>query len=222
MLVTILAVTKAYDRFCIAGLNEDGQWVRPMPADPSVVDSQSRFWTREQLMTASGKFVKSGDVWDINGRQPTRFLHPNHVEDYVVTRRSFARSLTNNQLMQFLRAHTEDAIAFNDTVMASGRSLCLVKISSFQTEVFYNKPKIYLSSDSFSLDNPHVNYSNYPVKDCKWAGLIIQGYQRPDFSKVYACIGLATQWNGTEYPQLIGLHTMPDVPYPSSYPDEGH
>jgi hypothetical protein len=219
MLVIILAVTKAYDRFCIAGLNEDGQWVRPMPAEPSAVYPQTRFWTREQLLMNNGKFVMSGDVWDIDGRQPGQFLHPNHIEDYVVTRRTFARSLSNNQLMEFLRLHAEDANAFNDTVMGRGRSLCLVELSAFRTEVFYGDPKIYLSGNSFNLDNPHVNFKNYKIKDCKWAGLIMQGYQYPSFNEMYACIGLATQWGGTEYPQLIGLHTMPEAPYLSSYPD---
>lgn len=224
MLVTILAVTKAYDRFCIAGLNEDGQWVRPMPTDPSASDPQSRFWTREQLKMASGKFVKPGDVWDVNGRQPTRYLHPNHVEDYVVTQGSFHHSLTNNQLIQFLRTHAEDSIAFNNTVLGNGRSLCLVKVLSFKTEVFEYQgkkdPKIYLMGINFSLDNPQVKFKNYKLKDCKWAGLVLQGYSS-SFNKVYACIGLATQFNGKEYPQLIGLHTSPEAPFSNTYPDEG-
>lgn len=143
------------------------------------------------------------------------------MEDYVITEGSFHRTLTNNQLMQFLRTHTEDATAFNDTVNARGRSLCLVKVSSFRTEVFRDEPKMYLFSNNFNLDNPHVNFSNYKIKDCKWAGLVIQGYQRPNFNEVYACIGLATRFRGVEFPQLIGLRTFPDVLYPSSYPDEG-
>ena len=149
-----------------------------------------------------------------------RFLHPNHVEDYIITDGSFDRSLTNSQLMQFLRTHTEDAVAFNDTVLGRGRSLCLVRVDTFRTEVFYGEPKIYLLNNSFSLDNPHVNFSNYKIKDCKWAGLIMQGYHGPNFNEVYACIGLATRFRGVEYPQLIGLHTIPAVRYPLSYPDE--
>lgn len=217
MLVTILAVTKtSNDRFCIAGLDEDGDWVRPIFTE----DPNARFWPREQLMI-SDEFVKSGDVWEIKGRQPTILQYPNHVEDYVVTKRSFSRSLNNNQLIKFLRTHSEDVTVFNDTVMGQGRSLCLVKIRSFRTEVFYNKPKLYLTGDNFSLDNPHVRFNNYIIKDCKWSGLVMQDYhQWPKFSEVYACIGLATQWNGTEYPQLIGLHTNPDIPCLPSYPDD--
>jgi len=80
-------------------------------------------------------------------------------------------------------------------------------------------PKIYLTGINFSLDNPQVKFKNYKLKDCKWAGLVLQGYSS-SFNKVYASIGLATQFNNKEYPQLIGLHTSPEAPFPSSYPDE--
>jgi hypothetical protein len=223
MFVIILAVTKAYDGFCIAGLNEIGQWVRPVPNDQIRIDDpNSRFWSREQLMI-SGEFVKSGDVWEIEGRNPARLLYPNHVEDYVINKYRFSNRLTNNQLMQFLRTKAEKRTAFNDTILGQGRSLCLVKVDSFETEIFtYNgisDSKIYLTSKDFCLDNPHVRFSNYKLKDCKWAGLVMQSHRLPHFSEVYAAIGLATQFRGTDYPQIIGLHTNPNMPFPETYPD---
>jgi len=224
MLVTILAVTKAFDRFCIAGLTEDGSWVRPIPTEQkNQGNPEARFWTREQLMFG-GEFIEPGDVWEIEGYSPTKFLHQNHVEDFVVTKYRYIKTKDNAQVMRFLGRYKEENKAFIDTLYGKGRSICLVKVRQFSTEIFEwngeKSPKIYLYGSDFNLNNPHVKYANYKLKDCRWAGLIMQNYSVPHFDEIYATIGLATSFRGTEYPQVIGLHTSPQAPYPDSYPDE--
>jgi hypothetical protein len=43
----------------------------------------------------------------------------------------------------------------------------------------------------------------------------------PLLDEVYFCIGLATPapYDGVEYPQVIGLHTNPEINWPTEYPD---
>jgi len=60
---------------------------------------------------------------------------------------------------------------------------------------------------------------NQYYADCKWERLILNNFRPPNFQRLYICIGLATPFNGIEYPQVIGIHSLPDVNFPESYPD---
>jgi len=83
------------------------------------------------------------------------------------------------------------------------------------------KPKMTLKGMDFDLGNPLTTNSDYPVKDCKWESLVLRRYRVNELKKIFFCIGLATPapYNNIEYPQIIGLHTDPEIPYPSAYPD---
>lgn len=218
MLITILAVTKAWNDFSIAGMNENGQWIRPIVSEGSV-----RFWPRGKLMVENG-FIKCGDVWEIQGHSPSAFMHPNHTEDFVAKKFKYHHSLTNNELIEFLREKVEDEQAFLDTVNARRRSLCLVNPKTFIPDLSYwdgqPKPKMRFKGN-FDFDNPHTNNRDYIVKDCKWCGLMTEGVNMPEPSEIYLCIGLATptKYDGIEYPQVIGLHTYPLAPFSPNYPD---
>ncbi len=218
MLVTILAVTKAWDEFCIAGMNERGKWIRPISTGGS-----KRFWRREQLIR-EGEFIRCGDVWELNGYTPAVFQFSSHSEDFVATNLIYKKTLSNDQFLAYLRNNVEDEGAFQATVNAQQRSLCLLKPDDVYTEVNYwgdrAKPKMRFTG-SFNLNNPKTTNGDYIVKDCKWSGLMLANHRVPRFREIYLCIGLATPapYNNVEYPQIIGLHTNPLIPYPSEYPD---
>lgn len=71
MRIVISAVTKAFDKYCIAGLTENGQWVRPIPNSFT-----TRFWEESDLRFGNkNDFLRSGDIIEFQGYEPTSFQH---------------------------------------------------------------------------------------------------------------------------------------------------
>ncbi|MEK4106991.1 hypothetical protein NST28_23105 [Paenibacillus sp. FSL R10-2791] len=220
MRFTLLAVTKSFDGFCIAGMNDDGEWIRPISQA-----SLGRFWTRAEL-TIGGRFARPGDVWDINGGAPQFFQYPNHTEDFLLTNWRFLGTLNHDDFLHFLAERCEGPDDLEDVFHANGRSLCLVKVDSFEyyTTNYDNKHRARMIFNSTELDiiNPHTNNGNIVVKDCKWEGHLLRNEPIPFlYRQVYVCIGLATPsgFNGIEYPQVVGLHTIPHLNFSLNYPD---
>ncbi|HDR7805743.1 hypothetical protein OCA42_24510 [Bacillus cereus] len=224
MKVCILAVTEAYDGYCIAGMTDNGVWVRPIPSNQG-----TRFWTTNQLTSAKHGFLRVGDVLEFDGQQPQKFQHPNHTEDFEVSgKMKLCKRLSNKELIDFLQDKEEPQQAFQDTVNARGRSLCLVKVDGFKHTITQwqdkpKKPKMTFTKDSFNVDNPKTNYIHYIVKDCKWVPLVLNNTidNNAVYNEIYLVLGLATKNNfdGIEYPQVIGLHTEPEVPMLDTYPN---
>ncbi len=176
ILVTILAVTNTYAGYCIAGLTEDGKWIRPMPS----VETGRRFWNSGELtLPGKGAPVAVGDVWEISGNPPKMFQYPNHVEDFRTQSRRYVRTLRNRQLLNFLENHVEGEEAFLDTVHANGRSLCLIRVNGINgfTETWNGKVKAKMDlKGDFQICNPKTNNGYYPVTCCKWSRLLKDGY----------------------------------------------
>ncbi len=218
MKLVILAVTKTYAGFCVAGMNENGKWIRPISRN-----SPGRFWARQELVV-NGYFTKPGDVWEIDGHVPYRFEYPNHTEDFELTVRNIKPRLTEEQFIQFLKQHCEGRSELKDVFSANGKSLCLVEADTFEhyTTNFSGKrrARMIFSSKSLNFSNPHTNNGNIVVKDCKWESILLSEKTVPSkYDKIYVCIGLATPINNVEFPQVIGLHTMPYVSELQTYPD---
>jgi len=227
MKVYILAVTKASDKYCIAGMDDNGNWVRPISSSPS-----TRFWSANELTFENDfGFIRVGDVIEFEGIVPSQYQHQNHNEDIIVSSTQPIRlvnRLTNDELFDFLHGKDESKQAFDKTVNAQGRSLCLVKVSGFQHQITQyqsesQKPKMTFTNNDFNVTNPKTTPGNYIVKDCKWCNIVLNGTINNDkkYADIYLAIGLATAFgvNHIEYPQVIGLITNPEVPLPNNYPN---
>lgn len=217
MLIGIVAVTKAFDGFCIAGVNALGELIRPIYGK-----GNHRFWPREKL-THDGEFIKCGDVWELDGR-PFELEYPNHTEDFLPTTFRFRHTLNQSKFFDVLSEFAEDKKAFSDTVNAHKRSLCLVSVDSFTmiTRVWNNKTSLRMGLiGKFSLNNPKTQDNLYPVKDCRWLGLMNDGNIPPQTKRIFICIGLATPtpYDRIEYPQVVGVHTLPCLGFTATYPD---
>ncbi|MHA7743897.1 dual OB domain-containing protein [Priestia aryabhattai] len=225
MKICILAVTKAaFNEYCIAGMTDEGKWVRPIPSV-----GNSRFWTHDQLTCQVNGFLQVGDVLEFNGQAPSAFQHPNHTEDFLVSAEGMIlqQRFSNDELMNFLHDKAEGEREFSETIYAQGRSLCLIKVNHFQQSITQwedgpKKPKMTFSHDDFTVTNPHTKAGDYIVKDCKWASVVLNRTvsNLNSYSDLYLAIGLATKNNfdGKEYPQVIGLHTAPLVESLATYP----
>lgn len=220
MKIHILAVTKAFDKYCIAGINDNGEWIRPVPAH-----GNSRFWQEEDLYFDNFGFLRIGDILEINGEYPYEYQHPNHTEDYFVSHLSLTKRMSADELFDFLQNNEDSHESFNNTINALGRSLCLIKIDSFNSSVSsyddVRKPKMNISKHEYDVTNPHTTRGDYIVKDCKWSNLILNNTVSvfQEYSDQYIVIGLATPYNGVEYPQIVGFLSNPIMAYPQTYPN---
>ncbi|MDW7651225.1 MAG: hypothetical protein SCK29_11735 [Bacillota bacterium] len=217
MLLGIIAVTKAHDGFCVAGINAHGKLIRPIRGKGS-----DRFWPRNKLTHENG-FIKSGDIWELEGNY-VRSEFPNHTEDFRPTKFRYRHPMKQEKFMDLLSKYAEGEQEFIDTVNGNQRSLCLVSVNNirFRTREWDGRISWRVSIDGgFCFDNPKTQDTQYPLKDCKWLSLMNKGYRLPRFEKIFACIGLATPapYDGVEYPQVIGIHTMPDIKITDNYPD---
>jgi hypothetical protein len=221
MKVCILAVTPAFDKFCIAGMTEDGEWIRPIPSH-----GNSRFWTEHELTHNKHGFLRTGDVLELNGSTPVKYEFPNHTEDFPVRSLKFYKRLSNEELFDFLNGKEEDQVDLDNTLNANKRSLCLIKVDNFnhyRDDYDPNKvkPKIFLHSENLNVGNIQTNNHRYILKDCKWIPYVLENdLPKGTYGEIYIAIGLATPapYNGVEYPQIIGIHTNPEISLKSSYP----
>jgi len=219
--LTILAVTKSYNGFCIAGMTSTGKWIRPISNI-----SHGRFWSKEELIT-NGRFIMSGDVWEIEGKSPETYEYQNHTEDYLLTEWKLIRQLEESEFLEFIKMHCEGSESLSAVFEANrGRSLCLVRADQVQTYTTKfegkNRARMLLSSNEYNLYNPRTNNGNIVVKDCKWEILLLNGKEIPEeINHKYICIALATPnpRDGIEYPQIVGFHTFPNVLCEKTYPD---
>lgn len=217
MLLAIVAVTKTHNGFCVAGVNGYGKLFRPICGF-----GKDRFWQRESL-THTNEFIKCGDLWELEG-QKLESEYPNHTEDFLATSFTYKQKVDHKTFLNNLRRFAENEQAFIDTVNANKRSLCLMPVSTLK---LYNtvyagnsKPRVSVTG-AFNMQNPKTQDKLYPVKDCKWERLVLNNYIPPKLEQIFVCIGLATPtpYDGIEYPQVIGIHTLPNIDFPDTYPD---
>lgn len=216
MFLVIVAVTKTYDGFCVAGINASGIIVRPICGK-----GRHRFWSREQL-THDGDFIKCGDIWEVEGVRGKREF-PNHTEDLFTSKLVYSHTINHEWFIKILDKFAGNEKTFLNTVYGRKRSLCLISVKSIVLEIshWHGNPRFRIGfTGKFSLENPKTKDKMYPVKDCKWVGLISKDFKLPNFKKIFVCIGLATPspFDRVEYPQVVGLHTSPNVAFPDNYP----
>ncbi|UOK65302.1 hypothetical protein MT997_13735 [Paenibacillus sp. OVF10] len=178
----VLAVTKSFDGFCIAGMDKEGNWIRPISRN-----SPGRFWNKEEL-TSNGQFVRPGDVWEISGSNPKVYDYSNHTEDFILTSRKVLTPLSLPEFFLFLSSNLETNKTLNDTFEANKRSLCLVKADIFRTYTTnYDgklRARMIFSSNNYDFKNPKTNDGNIIVKDCKWESIILQEVTLRLFTKM--------------------------------------
>lgn len=221
-LFVVLAVTKTYDGYCIAGMDKNGRWIRPLPT------GRGKFWS--SVKYPNQEFIKVGDVWSIT-RYEKAFDNnsPGHTEDIRLTNSPILKNrLTNSELLEFVRRHQEGKEELSKTLDADARSLCLVKVDHFEHFIHKNtfdgkrQPRISFSYMGERYNNT-TNTPGYPITDLKWRTYTLE--QIPvdlSFKSQYICIGLARtepkKGFTKEFPMVISVITDPEVPLLPTYP----
>lgn len=169
--ITILAVTKTFDSYCIAGMDEKGKWYRPLP------NVGGKFWPK--VCYSDGTFIQVGDVWIINDyiKEPDP-ISPGHTEDIrLKSPPTYAKRLSDGELIRFVQEKQENSVDLKETINANKRSLCLIQVDSFTSFInTYNEKK----SPRILFESGGVTYRNntwtpgFPVTDLKWRAYILQ------------------------------------------------
>ncbi|OLS33394.1 hypothetical protein [Bacillus sp. MRMR6] len=213
-----MAVTKAFGKYCIAGMTKEGKWIRPVPTPTIYPQDSDRFWCANQI-TFDGEMVQIGDIIKIAGYQPDRFRFPNHTEDFITNTIQKVKHLQINKLISFLTKNAESFQAFQNTISGQARrSLCIIEINSFNFTNGDNygetRINILFNHQKYDLRNPYTANGDYKLKDIRWEKLIsTNNIPTTQINKMFICLGLATPFNNIEYPMVIGI--IPDYEVPN-------
>jgi hypothetical protein len=167
--ITILAVTRLSTGVCVAGITEDGQWIRP--TRPNINDSwrQLEF---DDCKDVNGQWiVKKGNIvrMDLVRAVPLG----NHSEDWIVgsNKPELLREISESEFRKFCEAHSENSLKYLEGNKVE-RSLAMIhpdKICSFYFGPDVWKTEKYIPRCTFRLGSHR--YSDIGVTDAEWRGL---------------------------------------------------
>ncbi len=210
--ITLLAVTRMLSGVCIAGLDEEGRWVRPVKERAGLLIGDITYPTRAVMQTFD---VAEFPVLRARPQPP-------HVEDFISdfirARPRLVGHLAPEERAGFLAAHAEtDA---SPVLREHTRSLCLVRAecldASFTLDAYSGKYESRLSVDG---GRP------LPVTDLRWRAwgrrllggnggechLAAAGLFRALGTKeVYIAYGLSRNFQGQTWTLVVGVHPVPD------------
>jgi hypothetical protein len=225
--ILILAVTRMLGGVCIAGMTQEPEpvtglrWVRPVPEHSHVLLGD--------ITTPEGVVLSPFDVVEFSLIRP----HPDlpHTEDWVTDFRQrprIVRRLEGERRTRFLHKHLDRAPG--EVLHRQERSLCLLKPDwvkgAFRLDDYTNEFDARLS---FGLGSQKYRGSipkgGLAVTDLKWRALgrswlpaeggwvdFDQGDLEARFGiqEIYLAVGLTRSHEGSYWPIVIGVHTLPD------------
>jgi hypothetical protein len=221
--ITILALTKMHGGVCTAGIDADGQWVRPVRAAQQL----ERGITDHCLLPLD--FFHGGKSHLIN-LGVTRFTldapapQPPHREDWTLNLKqkpSFIRKLSTSEQAEFLSAHAENTLALFD----AGRSLTLIQPDAYSFSFSRNQTGDDVSvRASFTLGATTINDIGCtdlrlrvlgrklcPQTNAAPYTLDQAGFARHGKEAMYLAVGLSRLHQGKHWLIVVGVHTLPEL-----------
>ncbi len=219
--ITILAVTRLSDGVCVAGITDDGDWVRP--TRPNAADS----WRQLEYDDCRNK--NGGWVVCRGNRAKMGLVEPipkdAHCEDWLVGKNKpeLLRELAEQEYADLCEEHCECSLKPLEEDSAT-RSLALIQPDEICTFYFgpdNRAPNKYIPRCTFRLGS--ATYQNIGVTDAEWRGFgrtitrenhgactlrAEQLFQRLGTTTCYLSIG-RYEVNSTIYFLVIGVHLFP-------------
>lgn len=210
--VTLLAVTRMLSGVCIGGIDEDGNWVRPVKEFGTLLLGDITYPTREVMRV----FDEAG--FPVLRPRPQGAHVEDCVSDFVRARPRCLRRLSADERAAFLARHAEpDA---NAVLRDQQRSLCLVRCRTLEA-LFTHDTYTGKLGARVSVDGER----SLPVTDLRWRALgrrILgeKGGERR-FSaealareigaeEIYVAYGLSREYQGQIWRLVVGIHPVPD------------
>ena len=214
MEIVVLAVTKMSDGFCIVGKNIQGRWLRLIPEG---------LFNWRSLNYENGEHIEVGDVLRVSGLW--RHTPPPHFEDYTVQQFLRIKKLTNQQLLNFCRNHSETTDELLSTLSRETRSLTVLRVDNIDV-VFEDADPVKSRLAVRVGDRMYRNDTRKPGFPCtclKWRAVQRRKIPLPIFHDVYVVFGLARPFTDREgiyvlaAPMIISIISEPSLPILINY-----
>ncbi len=214
--MVVLAVTRMHTGMCTAGLNQQGEWVRPL--------RDFGHLSLRDVSYPNGQVMRCFDVAQIPiiKRRPD----PPHIEDAVADFNHYqlrlAAQISAGERAGWLAAHAEAAAAAAEAVyQRHQRSLALVRVeelsATMKLDPYSSKLEMKVWAEELGVPRP------IPCTDIHWRALgrklLGNGGMKNmewrelsallDCREVYLTLGLARQFEGEYWPLIVGVHTIP-------------
>lgn len=218
--ITILAVSRISDGVCVAGITDDGRWIRP--TRPNRNDS----W--RQLKHDDCKDIKGN--WIVRKGNRVRFdlvesiPKDSHTEDWRIGDRKaqLVHELYEEEYFDFCQNHQE--VSLDPLEQTTGtRSLILLRPEkftsfTFQIETSLKGKQSYVPRCEF-IFNGRLHLS-MPISDVEWRGYgqrYLQNKQRPTVKDILHENQIENYWltigqnvvGSTVYLMVVGVHFFP-------------
>ena len=225
--IALLAVTKLGGALCLAGVNNQREWVRPVRLDPG----DWPLFDKNDITDKNGKTVAAlNNVIALNLLRPVPAPGEPHVEDWEYDRTlkpMLVKTLNDRERLGLLRSLIEkdpDGVIEKKT-----RSLCLVEPEALIHADFSSVRRAkYKPELAFRLGGKELCF---PVTDIHWRALgrtlaekRAQGILREKelqsalgYKKIFLTLGLTRRYYGKYYPMVIGVHPFPFFPAAIDY-----
>jgi len=217
--IAVLAVTRLSSGVCVAGIAENGEWVRP--TRPS--QSGWRQLDYSDCRDSNGNWVvQKGCVVKMDLREaiPTG----EHSEDWLVGDRKvqLVRELSEEGYLAFCQNHQESSLDPLMGIKASGSLIliCPEKFTSFtfQVETSLEGKRNYVPRCGFVFNGQY--YLRKPISDAEWRGYgrrYLQKTDNPKVGDIFAENQTKNCWltigrnivNSNIYLIVVGIHLFP-------------
>lgn len=217
--ITVLATTKRRGRgVCIAGVDGDGRWIRPVRVNGNFID-------RNELFRSDRVIIDT--FHEVDFELEMAVPNPPNTEDFKIAedkRPSLVRTILNDrERFDILRKHADVNIA---SIFSGGnRSLGLVECKDvLEVSAGWNDSGVFYSTITF-MDNSGVAHK-LSTTDLRWAaftkyfikkrGLLNVSFNgselhdRLQCSAMFLALGLSRESEVKMKELIIGVFTIPD------------
>lgn len=235
MKLTLLAVTRMHEkRICIAGIDEEGRWVRPVKAYPNHFGKEDLFGKNESFIYGNFNIVEMDLTKELK-------KYP-HSEDSIINEIREPKVIGNIPIQkreEFLISHTENHLFENNEgevvrkiLQNANRSLVLVGpvdvryvvIEKDKTpRIRFDIPLVYNCERSTPCtDLKFIAFCKRILKEKDYEKVILNSYELKQglgIEKTYLALGLGRWYEERKdyYDMVIGFHTIPDYTQEINY-----
>ena len=226
--ITVLAVSKLGNELCVAGVDEDRNWIRPTCLSSG---GWRQFYKVDIYDENNMPVISLSNVVAIYLTHPIPQIDTPHIEDWEYDRSfkpTLIRTLNNSQRLELFQEISQQTL--DPLIRNYERSLCLIEPSSIVSANFANTSfrGEYQPILVFRFEGQLYSYK---VTDIYWRALgrnlLARGYNPVlegeelqsilEYSKFFLTIGLGRQFRGRYWPLIVGVHTVPYFPVRINY-----
>lgn len=236
--ITILAVTKRYNSVCIAGVDEQRKWIRPVKEGELSL---------ENIRVSRNDYVSIGNRYKFtfSGQSPLKCQTENYTID-TSQNITHITTLTETQKRELFLSLSESSLVTSNPTLditqilkSRNRSLVLLGPVKVQRVYIYKNgnmksPNITFNINSINVKGPN-NRTDLPCTDLKFrafaknllrqrntTSITLEENELKDllgYNQIFIVIDLTTLFRGENWPMSIGVHTLPDYNQPINYND---